>query len=78
TTWDAPPQFGLFGFPYQAGWRAVGDLPLALPYASNEEEEITNVYMAQANRTHCPDFNTFILTQHVQDEVPYDPAWLDG
>ena len=78
TTWEAPPLYGLFGFPYQAGWRAVGDLPLAMPYASNEEAEITNIYMAQANRTYCPDFATFILAKNVQDTVPYDPAWLDG
>lgn len=78
TTWTEPPQFGLFGFPYQAGWRAVAQLPLALPYASNEEEEITNVYMAQANRTHCANFETFILAKRVQDEVVYDPAWLEG
>ncbi|KAA3658504.1 MAG: hypothetical protein DWQ04_24915 [Chloroflexi bacterium] len=78
TTWDEPPLYGLFGFPYQAGWRAVGELPLALPYASNEEEEITNIYMGQANRTHCPDFETFIVANNVQDTVPYDAAWLDG
>ncbi len=78
TTWEEPPLYGLFGFPYQAGWRAVSELPLALPYASNEEEEITNIYMAQASRTYCPDFATFILAKNVQDSVPYDPAWLDG
>ncbi|MFQ5421193.1 MAG: hypothetical protein ACE5EY_12625, partial [Anaerolineae bacterium] len=78
TTWEEPPLYGLFGFPYQAGWRAVSELPLAMPYASNEEEEITNVYMAQQPRTHCPDFATFILANNVQDAVPYDPAWLDG
>jgi hypothetical protein len=78
TTWESPPLYGLFGFPYQAGWRAVGELPLAMPYASNEEEEITNMYMAQAARTHCLDFETFILAENVQDTIPYDPAWLDG
>ena len=78
TTWESPPLYGLFGFPYQAGWRAVSELPLAMPYASNEEEEITNIYMAQANRTHCADFETFILAKNVQDLIPYDPAWLDG
>jgi hypothetical protein len=77
TTWEEPPQFGLFGFPYQAGWRVLDKLHIALPYASNEEEEITNVYMAQANRTHCPNFATFIRAQGVQDSIPYDPVWLD-
>ncbi|MBK9054297.1 MAG: hypothetical protein IPL78_26330 [Chloroflexi bacterium] len=77
-TWNEPPLYGLFGFPYQAGWRVVADLlpASAYPYASNEEEEITNWYMAQAERTHCPDFNSFILTQDVQDEIPYDAALL--
>ncbi|MCP5095620.1 MAG: glycosyltransferase family 39 protein [Chloroflexi bacterium] len=78
TTWEEPPLFGLFGFPYQAGWRALSKLPIDLPYASNEEEEITNVYMAQANRTHCTNFETFVLAEGVQDTIPYDPAWLEG
>ncbi|MCB8946410.1 MAG: glycosyltransferase family 39 protein [Ardenticatenaceae bacterium] len=69
-----PPLFGLFGFPYQAGWRAVAQLPLVGPIASNEEEEITNVYLGPAARTFCPDANTFILAENVQDSVPYDPA----
>ena len=73
-----PPIFGLFGFPYQAGWRAVATLPLAMPFASNEEEEITNVYLGQAARTFCPDANTFILAQNVQDSVPYDPTLVEN
>ncbi|MCA9898815.1 MAG: glycosyltransferase family 39 protein [Anaerolineales bacterium] len=76
TTFAEPPLFGLFGFPYQAGWRAVADLPLTPPIASNEEQEITDVYLGQAARTFCPDTNTFILAQNVQDSVPYDPAML--
>jgi hypothetical protein len=75
---SAPPAYGLFGFPYQAGWRAVANLPLIGPYASNEEMEITAYYLAQAPRTHCPNFATFILAENVQDVVPYDPAWLAG
>ncbi|MCB9422825.1 MAG: glycosyltransferase family 39 protein [Ardenticatenaceae bacterium] len=79
-TWDEPPLYGLFGFPHQAGWRVVKDLlPVdAYPYASNEEKEITNVYMEQMPRTHCANFNTFVLAENAQDEIPYDPAWLDG
>lgn len=77
TTFAEPPLFGLFGFPYQAGWRAVAELPLALPVASNEEQEITDVYLGQAARTFCPDANSFILAQNVQDSVPYDPAMLE-
>jgi hypothetical protein len=49
-----------------------------LPYASNEEEEITNFYMGQAARTHCPDFETFLLVSNAQDEIPYEPEWLEG
>ncbi len=79
TTWREPPLYGLFGFPHQAGWRAVKDiLPVdAYPYAGNEEKEITNIYMEQSPRTHCANFATFILAENAQDEVPYDPAWLD-
>lgn len=77
TTWEAPPRFGLFGFPYQAGWRLVPDLVDAWPYASNEEREITDWYMAHAPRTHCANFETFILAENVQDPVPFDAALLD-
>lgn len=77
-TWDAPPDYGLFGFPYQAGWRVVHELVGDdLPYASNEEEEITNMYMRQAERTHCNDYATFILAENVQDAIPYDPVLLN-
>jgi hypothetical protein len=38
-TWDNIPEFGLFGFPYRAGWRNVpAFLPPDSTYASNEEE----------------------------------------
>jgi hypothetical protein len=77
-TWDEPPLYGLFGFPYQAGWRLVPDLltEADLPYASNEKMEVTRWYMAHAPRTHCPNFQTFILAENTQDSIPYDPAWL--
>ena len=77
TTFAEPPLYGLFGFPYQAGWRAVAELPLTLPIASNEEEEITNVYLGTAARTFCLDARTFVLAENVQDAVPYDPAFLE-
>ncbi|MEM9980008.1 MAG: glycosyltransferase family 39 protein, partial [Cyanobacteria bacterium P01_D01_bin.2] len=68
TTWDSPPEFGLFGFPYQAGWRNMRQADLdGLVYASNEEAEITNWYMAQAQRTHCNTADIFLLAQNVQD-----------
>jgi hypothetical protein len=72
TTWQEPPQYGLFGFPHQAGWRVASSLVDELPYASNEEQEITNWYMAQAPRTHCEDYGTFLVAANAQDEVPYD------
>lgn len=78
-TWQEPPQFGLFGFPYQAGWRAISQLDgVALPYASNEEQETTDFYLKNGARTHCTDFGSFMLAKNVQDEIRYDPAWLEG
>ena len=80
TTWDEPPRYGLFGFPHQAGWRVLAELlPVsAYPYASNEEEEITNWYMSQAPRTHCSNFQTFILAEDVQDQIPYEDSWHES
>ena len=75
-TWDEPPEFGLFGFPYQAGWRVAAEF-IDEPYASNEEEEITNWYTGQAYRTHCPDLATFLLAENVQDEIAWHPALLE-
>ena len=72
TTWSEPPEFGLFGFPHQAGWRLAHTLVGELPYASNEEPQVTSWYMAQAPRTHCPDFRTFVLASNAQDALPYD------
>ncbi len=76
TTWDEPPDFGLFGFPYQSGWRAAAEL-IEPPYASNEEEEITNWDTAQAQRTHCPNINTFLMAENVQDEIAWHPDILN-
>jgi len=76
TTWDDPPLYGIFGFPHQAGWRLAAELVTELPYASNEEQEVTAWYMAQAARTHCPDLATFVYAARVQDVVLYDPDLL--
>ena len=78
TTWDEPPLYGVFGFPHQAGWRAVAALPLPWPYGSNEEEEVTQFYLADAPHTYCQNAETFILAQQVQDEMPYDAAFVAG
>ncbi|MFN2188191.1 MAG: glycosyltransferase family 39 protein [Candidatus Promineifilaceae bacterium] len=78
-TWDEPPLYGLFGFPHQAGWRAALErVPQdAYPYSSNEEEEITNWYMAQAPRTHCADAQTLIIARNPQDEIALDPELIE-
>jgi 4-amino-4-deoxy-L-arabinose transferase-like glycosyltransferase len=78
-TWDNPPEYGLFGFPHQAGWRAALELvpEPAYPYSSNEEEEITNWYMAQSPRTHCNDAGTILIADEAQDEVYVDPGLVD-
>ena len=83
-SWESPPSFGLFGFPYRAGWRDLGQLTAqsqnsvlehgtGLVYASNEEAEITSWYMAQSPRTHCDQADIFVQAGNVQDEVVYDP-----
>ena len=76
TSWEAPPQFGLFGFPYQAGWRSMGHYldTLGQPflYGSNEEQEVTMWYTGQAPRTHCSHYDLFLRAEEVQDAVPYD------
>jgi hypothetical protein len=77
TTWSEPPQYGLFGFPHQAGWRLASSLVAEMPYASNEEAEITGWYMAQAPRTHCQDYETFLVASRAQDAVPYDEAEVE-
>ncbi|MGB3715307.1 MAG: glycosyltransferase family 39 protein [Candidatus Promineifilaceae bacterium] len=79
-TWDEPPIYGLFGFPHQAGWRAAMELvpQTAFPYSSNEEEEISNWYMAQRPRTHCNDAETILIADKAQDEVYLYPEWIDG
>jgi hypothetical protein len=72
TTWETPPLYGIFGFPHQAGWRLAAELVEAAPYASNEEPEISDWYMAQATHTFCPDFASFVQVDFPQDAVPYD------
>lgn len=76
TTWSEPPLFGLFGFPHQAGWRVAPAYVSELPYSSNEEPEITGWYLAQAPRTQCPDFQTFLVAANAQDALPYDASLL--
>ncbi len=76
TTWSEPPLYGLFGFPHQAGWRVASQLVADYPYGSNEEEEVTAWYMAQTPRTHCRDFETFLIAANAQDALPYDAQYV--
>ncbi len=46
-----------------------------MPYISNEEEEITNWYMAQSSRTHCPDYATYIEAINTQDTIQIPEIW---
>jgi 4-amino-4-deoxy-L-arabinose transferase-like glycosyltransferase len=66
-------RFGYFGFPYRAGWKAVGALVergiLDAVYASNEEQEVTDWYVRGAERTHCHNPQWYFVAEDVQDEV---------
>lgn len=75
--YPSPPKGGFFGFPYQAGWRAIGALydqgVLAGSYVSNEEHSIVRWYTR--NATSCrraPDW--ILLAERVQDftKVPVE------
>jgi 4-amino-4-deoxy-L-arabinose transferase-like glycosyltransferase len=74
TPYERMPEAGLFGFPYRAGWKAVGYLVdegvLAGSYDSNEEREITDYYTRQGVRLGCASPDVFIVAADVQDEVP--------
>ncbi len=74
TPYEQMPQAGFFGFPYRAGWKAVGYLmdegALAGTYDSNEEQEITDYYTRQGVRLGCASADMVIVAADVQDEVP--------
>ncbi|MBN1815162.1 MAG: glycosyltransferase family 39 protein [Anaerolineae bacterium] len=74
TPYERMPEAGLFGFPYRAGWKAVGHLMdegvLVGTYDSNEEREITDYYTRQGVRLGCASPDMFIVAADVQDEVP--------
>ena len=79
TLTDDLPTNGWFGFPYRAGWKAVGTLfeegVLYGTYFSNEEEKITNWYTRGAARCDA-DPRYYFIADGVQDErpVPSDMA----
>jgi len=73
------PSAGWFGFPYRAGWKAIGALyaegSLRGDYHSNEEEWVTHWYTRGMPR--CDQRPRYIfLAEAVQDvrPVPEDPA----
>lgn len=74
TPYKEIPREGRFGFPYRAGWKAVGYLmdtgQISGSYDSNEEKEITDYYTRQAVRIDCARPDMFITAVYVQDEVP--------
>lgn len=73
TPYDEIPDFGLFGFPYRAGWKAVAQLietgELSGDYESNEEPPITNYYLRTVPRRHCPTPDMYVTAVNVQDEI---------
>ncbi len=73
TPYDEIPDFGLFGFPYRAGWKAVEQLieagELSGDYESNEEPPITNYYLRAVPRWHCPTPSMYVTAVNVQDEI---------
>ncbi len=75
TVYDELPPEGYFGFPYRAGWKAVGELyrtgALRGDYLSNEEDVITFWYTRHAPRA-CPEeaADYYLIAENVQDEQP--------
>jgi 4-amino-4-deoxy-L-arabinose transferase-like glycosyltransferase len=77
TAYDELPQAGYFGFPYRAGWKAVGELQegvLQGEYGSNEEREITTWYTRRAPRSCSPEPDYYYIAENVADEqeIPWD------
>ena len=76
------PDGGYFGFPYQAGWKAVGYLQarglLGGTYDTNEEDLVTGWYMRGAPRCYWrPQF--YLVAERVQDphQIPLDTIARD-
>jgi len=70
---DELPANGWFGFPYRAGWKAVGELyregRLGGTYWSNEEELVTGWYTRGAPR--CDrEPRYYLIAENVQDVRP--------
>ncbi|MBN1877963.1 MAG: glycosyltransferase family 39 protein [Anaerolineae bacterium] len=79
TPYEQIPSDGLFGFPYRAGWKAIGYLmengELPGNYESNEEWKVTGYYTRWAGRFKCVPsdiYSTYIKAVNVQDESHHD------
>jgi 4-amino-4-deoxy-L-arabinose transferase-like glycosyltransferase len=79
---DRLPDGGYFGFPYQAGWKAVGYLQarglLGGTYDTNEEDLVTGWYMRGAPRCYWrPQY--YLVAERVQDphQIPLDEIERD-
>ncbi len=72
TAYRRLPPAAFFGFPYRAGWKAVGQLyadgVLRGDYGSNEEGEITTWYVRDAIRSYCPDAEYYVMAGRVRDD----------
>jgi 4-amino-4-deoxy-L-arabinose transferase-like glycosyltransferase len=70
---DRFPKVGLFGFPYRAGWKAIGTLyangTLKGDYSSNEETQITLWYTRGALRCEGEP-RYYLIAEEVQDRRP--------
>ncbi len=83
TVYDELPQAGYFGFPYQAGWKVVGQLHqegvLHGEHDSNEEWEITTWYTRRAPRSCSPGPDYYYIAENVADEqeVPWNSLATD-
>ena len=70
---DTMPTRGLFGFPYRAGWKVIGDLyatgELQGDYGTNEETHITGWYTRGA--WDCSSWPRYLfVAEQVQDAQP--------
>jgi len=80
--YEERPYTGFFGFPYRAGWKAVGALAnqgvITGTYASNEEQETTTWYVPELEHTFCSDPDWYLIAENVQDVIPTDQQEIES
>lgn len=73
TPYQHPPQTGFFGFPYRAGWKAIGALidsdEIAGDYDSNQKEAITAWYTRHTLRA-CDEAEFYFLVTAQAESFP--------